>query len=367
MQIDKKREGGQPHFGTSTRNEPGGPQVRRNPEENMKTTATLFGTAIALTVSAAFFSTPTVAQDKRFLMPGFPSKPIRVMTTVAAGGGLDIITRGVSAKLGEGLAHAVVVDNVSGANGVIAVNTAIAAAPDGHTILSTGGSLPINTVFKKFEADVRTALAPVAQMSSQPYLIFVPVNSPINNVRELIDYAKKNPGKLNYGSSGVGSVIHMGMELLEYGAGVDMVHIAYKGNGPANIDLAAGRLDILMGSISGLQLVRSGKTKIVGAATLQRMADYPDVPTVAESGLPGYELSNTYALYVPAKTPTAIINALNRGVAQALTDPDLRKKMIADASTPALPRPPEELRKVLVSEIDRWEAVVKKANIKLED
>lgn len=333
----------------------------------MKTTASLFGAALALGISAATLSTAAIGQDKRFLMPGFPSKPIRVMTTVTAGGGLDIITRGVSAKLGEGLAFPVIVDNVSGANGVIAVNTAIAAAPDGHTILSTGGSLPINTVFKKFEADVRTALAPVAQMSSQPYLIFVPINSPINNVRELIDYAKKNPGKLNYGSSGVGSVIHMGMELLEYRAGVDMVHIAYKGNGPANIDLAAGRLDILMGSISGLQLVRTGKAKIVGAATLQRMADYPDVPTVAESGLPGYELSNTYALYVPAKTPVNIINALNRGVAQALTDPDLRKRMIADASTPASPRPADELRKVLVSEIDRWEAVVKRANIKLED
>ena len=299
----------------------------------MKTQASLYGAALAL--STAVLSTAAIAQDKRFLAPGYPSKPIRVMTTVTAGGGLDIITRGVSAKLGEGPAFPVIVDNVSGANGVIAVNTAINAAPDGHTILSGGGSMPINTVFKKFDADLRTALAPVAQMSSQPYLFFVPVNSPVNNVKELIAYAKKNPGKLNYGSSGVGSVIHMGMELFEYMAGVDMVHVAYKGN---------------------------------GAATLQRMPDYPDVPTVAaEPGMAGYELSNTYALYVPARTPVAIINGLNRAVAQALNDPELRKKMLADASTPATPRPAEDLKKILSSEIDRWEAVVKKANIKLEE
>ena len=332
----------------------------------MKTQASLYGAALAL--STAVLSTAAIAQDKRFLAPGYPSKPIRVMTTVTAGGGLDIITRGVSAKLGEGLAFPVIVDNVSGANGVIAVNTAINAAPDGHTILSGGGSMPLNTVFKQFEADLRTALAPVAQMSSQPYLFFVPVNSPVNNVKELIAYAKKNPGKLNYGSSGVGSVIHMGMELFEYMAGVDMVHVAYKGNGAANIDLAAGRLDLLAGSISGLQLVRQGKAKIIGAATLQRMPDYPDVPTVAaEPGMAGYELSNTYALYVPARTPVAIINGLNRAVAQALNDPELRKKMLADASTPATPRPAEDLKKILSSEIDRWEAVVKKANIKLEE
>lgn len=310
---------------------------------------------------------PAAAQDKRQIIPGYPSKPIRVMTTVTAGGGLDIITRAVSARLGDGLAYPVIVDNVSGANGIIAVNTAIASTPDGHTILSVGGSMPINTVFKKFEADVKTALVPVAQMSSQPYIMFVPATAKFNSFKELIAYAKANPGKLNYGSSGVGSVIHMGMELLEYMANVDMTHIAYKGNGAANVDLAAGRLDILMGSISGLQLVRTGKAKMLASATLQRMPEYPDVPTIAEHGLPGYELSNTYGLFVAAKTPATIIAGLNKSVIQVLSEPELRKKMLADASTPAPPRTPEELKKILVSEIERWEAVVKKANIKLED
>jgi tripartite-type tricarboxylate transporter receptor subunit TctC len=318
-------------------------------------------------LSACSISMHAIAQERRQIAPGFPSKPIRVMTTVAAGGGLDIITRGVSAKVGENLAFPVVVDNVSGANGVIAVNTAINAPPDGHTILSGGGSMPINTVFRKFEADIRTALAPVAQMSSQPYMVFIPASSPINSFKELIANARANPGKLTYGSSGVGSVIHMGMELIEYNAQVDMVHVPYKGNGQANIDLAAGRLNILMGSISGLQLVRAGKAKMLAVTTPQRMPEYPDMPTIAESGLPGYELSNTYTLYAPGRTPAVILNALNREVSQALNDPDLRKKMLADASTPAPPRLPAELRKILNSEIERWEAVVKKANIKLEE
>ena len=308
-----------------------------------------------------------LAQPKRTLLPGYPSKPIRVLVTVAPGGGLDIITRAVAHKLGERLAFPLVVDNVSGANGVIAVNTAIAAAPDGYTLLSTGGSLPINTVFKKFEQDIRQSLAPVAQMSSQPYLIFVPIASPITSVREMIAHAKNNPGKLNYGSSGVGSVIHMGMEVIEAGAGVDMVHVAYKGNGPANIDLAAGRLDILMGSISGIQLVRTGKAKLIGVATPQRLPDYPDIPTVAESGLPNYELSNTYTLYAPIRTPAAIIASLNKEVIDLLSAPELRAKFAADFSTAAPPRSPEELRRILLSEIDRWDGVVKKAGIKLEE
>ena len=144
--------------------------------------------------------TQSPAPEKRQIAPGYPAKPIRVMITVAPGGGLDIITRAVSAKLGERLPVAVVVDNVSGANGVIAVNTAMSATPDGYTLLSVGGSLPINTVFKKFESDVRTALTPVAQMSSQPYMMFLPASSKINSFKELIAYGKANPGRLNYGS-----------------------------------------------------------------------------------------------------------------------------------------------------------------------
>ena len=159
----------------------------------------------------------------------------------------------------------------------------------------------------------------------------------------------------------------MGMEVIEANAGIDMVHVAYKGNGPANLDLAAGRLDILMGSISGIQLVRTGKARLIGVATPQRLSDYPDVPTVSESGLLNYELSNTYSLYAPIRTATSIIAGLNREVIDLLSAPELKAKFAADFATAAPPRSPEELRKILLSDIERWDGVVKKAGIKLEE
>ena len=309
---------------------------------------------------------PAQAQDKRPIAPDYPTRPIKFITTVTAGGGLDIITRSVASKMSENLTQAIIVDNVAGANGVIAMNTLISSPPDGYTILSGGGSIPINSVFKRFSVDVRTALTPVAEMSFQPYMVFVPAASPVNSFPELIAYAKKNPGKISYGSSGIGSVIHMGSELIEYMAGVDMVHVPYKGAAASNIDLAAGRLQMLLGSISGLQLVRTNKAKLLAVTTPQRLEAYPDKPAVAEF-LPGYELYNSYFLSVRVETPDAIVNGLNREVIQALTDPDLRKKILADASNPALPRKPAELKKKLRDEIDRWESVVKKANIKMEE
>ncbi len=320
------------------------------------------------TLCAALLCLNLQAQERRAIAPGFPSKPIRVMTTVTAGGGLDFITRAVSAKVGERLLFPIIVDNVAGANGAIAVNTTIAAAPDGHTILSTGGSTTINAVFKKFDKDVRQALAPVAQMSSQPYVLFAPANSPLNSVQDMVALAKRNPGKLNYGSTGIASVIHLGMELIESTAGIDMVHIPYKGSAASVLDLSSGRLDVLIAAVvSGGQLARTGKIKALAITGSKRLAEFPGVPTIAESGFPGYDLSNTYTLYTAAATPPVILTALNREVVQALTDPELRKKMAADSSVPGEPRTPDELRKILIADMERWDAVVKKANIKLEE
>jgi tripartite-type tricarboxylate transporter receptor subunit TctC len=308
------------------------------------------------------------AQEKRQIAPGYPSKPIRFVTTVAAGGGLDFITRTVANKVAERTGATIVVENMAGGNGAVAVNATVAAQPDGSFILSTGGSLPINTVFKKFERDVRTSLVPVAGMSAQPYLLYVPAASPVNSVKELIAYAKKNPGKLNYGSTGIGSVIHMGMELIEYAAGLDMAHVPYKGSAPAMVDLVSGRLDVYMASfVSGAQLVKAGKIRVIGVTTAQRVPDVPDVPTVAESGIPNYDVGNAYTLYTNGATPVAIVNGLNREVIAALNDPELRKAFAKDNSTPAPPRSSAELKKILEDEIARWESVVKAANIKLEN
>ena len=325
--------------------------------------------ATALMLGAGLcLATQAQAQDKKLIAPNFPVKPIKMMTTVTAGGGLDFITRTVAGKLGERLPVAVIVENVSGANGIIAVNTTINSASDGYTLLSTGGSMAINAVFKKFEKDVRTAVAPVAQMSSQPYMIFVAAGSPLNSIKDILAEAKKNPGRLTYGSTGVGSVIHLGMEVIEFAGGVDMTHVPYKGSAAAVVDLTSGRLSIYMASfVSGQSMVKSGKLKMIAATGAQRITEAPDTPTVAEQGIPGYDVTNTYTLYANGATPAPILQALNREVIAALADPELRKAFAKDNSTPAPPRTVDELRKILVSEMDRWEAVVKRANIKLEE
>ncbi len=329
----------------------------------MKTIIT--STALLLTVAA---SSTAIAQDRKLIAPNFPVKPIKMMTTVTAGGGLDFITRTVAAKLSERLPVPVLVENVSGANGIIAVNTTINSAPDGYTMLSTGGSMAINSVFKKFEKDVRTAVVPVAQMSSQPYMIYVAINSPISTIKDLLAEAKKNPGKLTYGSTGIGSVIHLGMEIIEFSGGVDMTHVPYKGSAAPMVDLTSGRLSLYMASfVSGQSLVKAGKLRAVAVTSAQRVAEAPDTPTVAESGIPNFDVTNTYTLYVNGATPLTIVNALNREVAQALADPELRKAFAKDNSTPAPPRTVDELKKILASEIDRWDGVVKSANIKLDN
>ncbi len=325
-------------------------------------TQALLASAAILAASAAH------AQERRQIAPNFPNKPIRFIVTVTAGGGLDFVTRTVAAKLSERIASPVLVENISGANGIIAVNTVIGAPPDGHTLLSAGGSVPINAVFGKFDRDVRTALAPVAQMATQGLLFYVPAGSPVNSVKDLVEEARRNPGKVTYGSTGVGSVAHLATELLNIAAKMQMVHVPYKGASAAIVDLTAGRLSLLMSAYGVVQpLVKSGKLKMIATTTAQRIPEAPDLPTVAEQGFPGYEAANTYTLYTGSGVPAAVMQALNREVIAAIADPDVRRAYAKDSSTPAPPHSVDELKRILLGEMDRWAGVVKTANITLEN
>ena len=309
-----------------------------------------------------------LAQTKKPLLPnGYPNKPIRVLVSNAPSGGLDIITRAIAIKLSERIGSTVVVDNNGGASGSIAVNTIAASAPDGYNILSTGGTTLINAAFGRFEKDIRQTLAPVAQMSSSYYYFVVPTSVPAGTFKDFVAYAKARPGKLNYGSNGVGSVIHLGMKLVEAGVGIDMIHIPYKGSGQTNIDLAAGRLEAGIVSISGVQLVKAGKARILATTVPQRNPEFPDVPTLAESGMPGFDLANTYMLYAPAQTPAPLIAALNREIAQVVTAPDLKEKFATDGAIAPPPYTPEQLKKNFIADYARWEGVIRKTGIKPED
>lgn len=322
----------------------------------------------ALLAAALLGASTAQAQDRRTVAPNFPAKPLRIIVTVTAGGGLDFVTRTVTSRLGERLGVPAVVENIAGANGIIAVNTVIAAPPDGHTLLAAGGSVPINAVFGKFERDVRTSLAPVAQMATQGLLFYVSAGSPVNSIKDLVAEGKRNPGRVSYGSTGVGSVAHLATEVLNLAGGIQMVHVPYKGASAAMADLTAGRLSLLMSAFGVVQpLVKAGKLKMIATATAQRLPEAPDLPTVAEQGFPGYEAANTYTLYTGSGAPAASVLALNREVVAVLADPEVRRAFAKDNSTPAPAHTPEDLKRILVNEMDRWSAVVKAANIKLED
>lgn len=324
--------------------------------------------AILASLLCTFASAQTYAQQKKPLLPdGYPARPIRVIVSTAPGGGLDIITRAVGTKFGERTGANIVVDNQGGASGGIAINTVASAAPDGYTLLSAGGTLLINAVFGRFERDVRTALVPLVRMSTSHYFLIVPSAFPANTFKEFLAHARANPGKLNYGSNGVGSVIHLGLELIELGANLDMIHVPYKGNAQVYLDLVAGRLNVALASVSGIQSVRAGKAKILATTRPQRVPEFPDVPTIAESGIPGYDVANTYMLYAHAQMPATILNALNRELVQVIAAPDIKEKMAADGAVPAPPLTPAELKTAYVADYAKWEGVIRKAGVKPED
>lgn len=308
-----------------------------------------------------------LAQKKPLLPDGFPAKPIRVIVTTGTGGGLDIITRAVSNKFAERTGANVVVDNQNGASGGIAINQVVNSPADGYTLVSAGTTLLINASAGRYQHDVRTMLVPAVRMSSTWYYLIVPVGSPARNFKELMAYAKANPGKLNYGSTGVGSAMHLGFLLMGTAAGVDMVHVPYKSSTATYVDLVGGRLDLALASLQGVQLVHAGKARLLGVTSAQRLPDLPDVPTIAEMGLPGYEVANTYMLYINAKTPPNILAVLNRELAQSVNSPDLKEKMAADGALPGAPLNIEQLKAAYAADYARWDGVMKKAGVKIED
>jgi len=298
----------------------------------------------------------------------YPSKPIRIYIGSGAGGALDTITRVVTGKLSElSPGYTFVIDNQPGGGGLLAIGKAQAAPADGYTIYSGSSNIILNQIFGRIERDIRETLTPVGNLSLQANMLFVSATVPVNTVKELLAYARANPGKLNYYSTGVGSNYHIGTVRLESITGAKFTHITYKGGAQAAIDLAAGQIQMMFGSTSGLAVVRQGKAKMIATATRQRLVEYPDVPTMIESGIPDFDLSSTYALYAPIRTPPAALSALNREIAQSAAAPEVVKKLAAGGGI-APPNPsPAELRKVFLAEYQRWDAVVKKANIKLEE
>jgi tripartite-type tricarboxylate transporter receptor subunit TctC len=294
----------------------------------------------------------------------YPERPVRMLIAQAPGGNADIIARALAEGLGERLGQTVVADNRGGASGIIATELTVRAAPDGYTILLVPSSFGVNpAVNTKLPYDQLRDLAPITMVASAPNVLVVGPALPIKSVADLIKAAKANPGKLTYGSSGNLGSPHLAGELFELMTGTDMIHVPYKGAASAMIDLVGGRISLSFASLpSAIAHIRSGRLHPIAVTSEKRFPLTPDLPTVAESGLPGFETTAWQGLVAPARTPPAIIKRLNAESIHVLNQPAMRERMTQNGAV-AVGSTPEELWIFARGQIEKWGKVIKAAGI----
>ena len=297
----------------------------------------------------------------------YPARPIRLIVGQAPGGGLDIIARALAQKFAEAFRQTVVVDNRPGAAGTLGSALAAKSLPDGYTVLIVSVTYSINpSLYRNLPFDPVKDLQPVTLIASTPFLLMINPKVPVKTVRELIAFAKDRPGQLNYGSGGVGNSGHLAAALFSTMAGVEFIHIPYKGTGLAMTDLLGGQLQILFNStIQGLPYARNGRLTILAITSARRSAVVPDLLTISESGLPGYDFSSWYGMMVPAGTPQPIINRLNAEALRTLDLTDFRQRLSNDGSDP-MGSTPEQFRGHLAAEMAKWEKVARRSGMRIE-
>ena len=314
-------------------------------------------TGLTLALGCMLASESAVAQDT------FPSRPIRLIVPYPPGGGNDDVARLLGQHVSKSIGQPVVVENKAGASGMIAGDLVARAPADGYTIMIDHSGIVMNpALFPKITYDVSRDLAPVTLAVSQGAMLLAPLSLAVANVNELIALAKSQPGKLNYGSPGNGSPQHIGMALLNQMAGIDMVHIPYKGGAPATMALLAGEVQLLMSGTTGLPHVQSGKAKVLATTGLKRSAVLPDVPTVTESGLAGYTSTVWLGFFAPAKTPPAVIARLNQEFVKALSAPEVAKQL-NERNYDVVKSSPDEFATVIAEERAAYAKVIKEAGI----
>jgi len=302
-----------------------------------------------------------------FAQDSWPTKPVRMIVNFPAGGSLDVIVRAVSQKLSDRLGQPFVIENRTGAGGNIGALAVATAAPDGYTLLSSPpGPLTINQFLYKEMPFDPVKLTPVVLMAGMPNVITARPGLPANTVRELVAYAKANPGKVTYGSQGNGSTSHLTAQMFATMAGVDMVHVPFRGEGPALIELMGGRVDLFFGnSASVLKYYEGKQVKLLGVAASKRSAMLPDVPANTEFGLPEFIASAWFAVIAPPGTPAAVVTRLTAAVNEVLKMPDVRERFLAQGAE-AIGGTPAELTTFLNAERARWKKVIDTANVKLD-
>jgi tripartite-type tricarboxylate transporter receptor subunit TctC len=323
---------------------------------------TTFSMLVIAACTAAMPAGVAVAAD------AYPVKPIRLIVPFPPGGPADALARTVGDRLSASLGQSVIVDNRPGAAGNIGMELAAKAPPDGYTlVLAPAGNLTVNpSLYRNVPYDVARDFAPVTVIAAVPNILVVNPAVPAQSVAELIQYAKANPGKLNFSSPGSGSGAHLAGELFKSSAGVDIVHIPYNGIAPAVTAVVAGDVQLMFaGAPSALPQVSGGKLRALAVASPKRIATAPALPTLDESGLPGFDVTSWYSIVAPAGTPQAVIERLQREIALALERPDVRAKLTALGAEP-IANSPAEFAAMIKSETAKWSKIVKDANIKPE-
>jgi len=297
----------------------------------------------------------------------YPVKPIRFIVTFPPGGTVDITARIVQPRLSESFGQPIVIDNRGGAGGVVGTEMAAKSAPDGYTFLFTLSSHTINPLLYKLRYDVERDFAPVSLLVSVPQLIAAHPNAPAKTLRELVAAAKERPGVYSYASPGTGTPGHIAAELLKQRTGINIVHVPYKGGGPAVADTIAGQIPFLfLTAPAALSFTRSGKLRALAVTTRKRTPTAPEIPTVAqELNLPDYEVDSWVAIFAPAKTPAAIVARMQKEVARAVHLPEVKQKLLDQGADP-VGSSQEELGRVVETELKSWAAVIRNSGIKVE-
>jgi len=296
----------------------------------------------------------------------YPTKPVRIIVPFPPAGSNDIVARTIATPLGERLGKQVIVDNRPGAGAVVGTEVAANAPKDGHTLLIVSLTHTINPWLYKLSYDPIQGFAPIAMIASGPMALTVNPALEARSVNELIALAKARPGQLQYASAGVGTLTHLAAELFKLAAGIDMLHVPFRGGGPANIDVIGGHTKIMFNNVpTAMPHIRSGRLRALGVGGAQRISVLPDVPTIAEAGVPGYEANNWWGILAPAGTPTTIVERLHKEITAIQSSPDVQKQFAAEGAE-VVHMSSAEFGAFLVKEMNKWEQVVKTANIKAE-
>lgn len=318
----------------------------------------------AATLLVSFLLAAVAAPPAR--AQAYPARPIRLIVPFPPGGSNDIVARMVGTQLTERLGKSVVVDNRGGAGGRIGYETAATSQPDGYTLLVISAAYAFTPALHKLNFDPVKSFVPVAMMGRGPNALAVYPGLGANSVKELVAMAKARPGQLNYASAGFGTFQHLGSELFRIMAGISIVNVPFKGGGPATLAVVAGQAQISIGSlIQSLPHVRTGRLKLLGVGGEKRVAILPDVPTISEAGVPGYQAYNWWGVVAPAGTPAAITRRLHGEITGIVASQEVQK-WFATEGAEAVNRTPEEFRKLIAAEIVKWGKVVKEAGIKAE-